>query len=207
MNLRDSTTSQDDDDDSQDRRRPDTVFEVTQPLVQPRAPRTGVLTRKVRDPDFLWMWRHPARILALGFGSGLITPAPGTWGTLAAWVSWLLLLHRAPLVLQAIVVVLAFAVGVWACNRTGRELGARDHSAIVWDEIAAFWLVLWLVPGTLLSQAFAFAVFRAFDILKPQPIRYFDARLKNGFGVMFDDTVAAFFTLLVFALYMRLFNG
>jgi phosphatidylglycerophosphatase A len=207
MTLRDSTTSHDDGDDDEDRRGPNSVFEVTQPLVQPRPPREGVLTRKIRDPEFGWMLRHPARIVAFGLGSGLVTPAPGTWGTLAAWVSWLLLLHKAPLAVQTVVIALAFGAGVWACHRTGKELGARDHSAIVWDEIVAFWIVLWLVPGTLLAQAFAFLIFRAFDILKPQPIRYFDARLKNGFGVMFDDILAAFFTLLVFAVYVRLFNG
>jgi phosphatidylglycerophosphatase A len=205
MHLPDSTTSHDDDDD--ERRGPDTVFEVTQPLERPRPPREGVLTRKIRDPEFGWMLRHPARIIALGAGSGLITPAPGTWGTLAAWVTWLLLLHKAPLGVQAAAIFIALAAGTWACHRTGKELGARDHSAIVWDEITAFWIVLWLVPGTLLSQAFAFLLFRLFDIFKPQPIRYFDARLKNGVGVMVDDLVAAFFTLLVFAVYVRLFNG
>jgi phosphatidylglycerophosphatase A len=109
--------------------------------------------------------------------------------------------------IQALAIVFAFAIGIWACQRTGREMGSRDHSAIVWDEIAAFWLVLWLVPGTLMAQAFAFALFRAFDILKPQPIKYFDARIKNGFGVMFDDVLAAFYTLMLFAIWMRLFGG
>jgi phosphatidylglycerophosphatase A len=56
-----------------------------------------------------------------------------------------------------------------------------------------------------MAQAFAFLLFRVFDILKPQPIRYFDARIKNGFGVMFDDVVAAFYTLMVFAIWMRIF--
>jgi phosphatidylglycerophosphatase A len=200
MNSQDSTTS----DDDEDRSGPNTVFQATQPLVPARPPK-GVLNRKIRDPEFGWMLRHPARVIALGFGAGLITPAPGTWGTLAGWVLWLVLLHKAPLGVQTLAILLALLIGIWACQRTGQEMGARDHSAIVWDEIAAFWLVLWLVPGTLMAQAFAFLLFRVFDILKPQPIRYFDARIKNGFGVMFDDVVAAFYTLMVFAIWMRIF--
>jgi phosphatidylglycerophosphatase A len=203
--LRDSSTSEYDDDE--DRVGPITTFEVTRPLEQPGPPRAGVLNRKLRDPGFRWMFGHPARVIAFGGGSGLITPAPGTWGTLAAWVMWMLALQRAPLWVQAVAIVLGFGLGVWACHHTGRELGARDHSAMVCDEIVAFWLVLWLVPSSLLAQAAAFVVFRAFDIFKPQPIRYFDARIKNGFGVMLDDLMAAFFTLLVFAVGMRIFHG
>jgi phosphatidylglycerophosphatase A len=205
--LRDIRTSQYDDDEDDEPIGRITSFEVTRPLEQPRAPREGVLNRKIRDPEFGWMLGHPARIIAFGAGSGLVTPAPGTWGTLAAWVVWQLALQRAPLWVQAVAIVLAVALGTWACQRTGRELGARDHGAIVCDEIAAFWIVLWLVPTSLLVQAAAFIVFRAFDIFKPQPIRYFDTHIKNGFGVMLDDLAAAFFTLLVFAIGTRIFHG
>ena len=77
---------------------------------------------------------------------------------------------------------------------------------MVWDEIVAFWIVLLLVPATLMTQAFAFVVFRMFDIVKPAPIAWFDRRFKNGFGVMWDDLIAAFYTLLVFALWTALFG-
>ena len=74
---------------------------------------------------------------------------------------------------------------------------------MVWDEMVAFWLVLWFTPDTLWAQAIAFGLFRLFDIVKPPPIRYFDARLKNGFGVMWDDIVAALYALLVLAVLQR----
>jgi len=150
-------------------------------------------------PGWRWVWQHPARWLAFGFGSGLIRPAPGTWGTLAAWLLWWALLARPglPDVAMAVVLTLAFVLGCWACGRTGQDLGAPDHGGMVWDEIVAFWLVLWLVPADVLTQALAFGLFRFFDIVKPPPIRQFDARCKNGVGVMADDLIAAGYTVLV----------
>lgn len=138
-------------------------------------------------------------MLAFGFGSGLLRPAPGTWGTLFGWLLWVVLLQGRPDLVVLGVLVIAFALGCRACERTGQALGAPDHGGMVWDEIVAFWLVLWLTPDTLVAQAVAFVLFRAFDIAKPQPVRYFDARLKGGFGVMWDDIVSAAYSLLVMA--------
>ena len=91
----------------------------------------------------------------------------------------------------------AFLLGVWACARAGRALGVADHGGIVWDEIVAYALVLLFTPPGWLWIALAFALFRLFDILKPWPIRFFDTRLKNGFGVMFDDLLAAVYAIAV----------
>jgi phosphatidylglycerophosphatase A len=90
------------------------------------------------------------------------------------------------------------------CGKAGRDLGVADHGGIVWDEVVAIWLVLALVPATPMSQLAAFLIFRFFDILKPPPIRHFDTRWKNGFGVMFDDLLAALYTLLLFAIWIRI---
>ena len=92
-------------------------------------------------------------------------------------------------------------------SQTGRALGVPDHGAIVWDEIVAFMLVLFFTPPGYVWQACAFLLFRLFDILKPPPIRYFDRKLKNGFGVMFDDMLAAFYTLLALAVARMLITG
>jgi phosphatidylglycerophosphatase A len=95
-----------------------------------------------------------------------------------------------------------FVIGVWACHRTGLDLGAPDHGSMVWDEIIAFWIVLALVmPAGWETQLVAFVVFRFFDMVKPPPIAYFDKHIKGGFGVMWDDIIAAFYTLLVFAIW------
>ena len=95
--------------------------------------------------------------------------------------------------------VALFWLGVWASAVTGRALGVADHGGMVWDETVAFLLVLFFVPATGYWQAFAFLAFRLFDIFKPPPIRYYDRVLKNGFGVMWDDLLAAGYTLLVIA--------
>lgn len=147
------------------------------------------------------MARSPARIIAFGFGSGLIRPAPGTWGTLAGWGAFVLLLEPLSLPLRLLAVGVAFALGIWACDRTGRDLGVADHGGMVWDEVAAIWLLLSLVPAGWMAQGAAFLLFRLFDIVKPPPIRQFDARLKNGFGVMLDDLLAALYVLLIFTLW------
>jgi len=159
------------------------------------------------SPNFAWMRVRLSRIVAFGLGSGLMRPAPGTWGTLLAWLLWQpLAVVLAPLH-QAVFLLAAFVLGVWACHRTGRDLGVPDHGGMVWDEMVAFWTVLWLIPGSAVAQAFGFLLFRLFDILKPPPIGYFDRKLKNGLGVMWDDLIAAFYTLLAFALYYRFMGG
>ena len=103
----------------------------------------------------------------------------------------------------AALIAISAVVGVWACGKTAHDLGVADHGAIVWDEVVAFWLVLLFVPAGLAAQFAAFVVFRFFDIVKPPPIRHYDAKLESGFGVMFDDLLAALYTLLLFALWYR----
>jgi phosphatidylglycerophosphatase A len=155
-------------------------------------------------PRLGFAFSHPAHIVAFGFGAGLAPFAPGTAGTLLAWaLGWALGgVHPAIVFSTA---VLCFVIGVWACELTGRHLGIADHSAMVWDEVAAFLLVLALVPRELAWQAAAFVAFRFFDIAKPPPIRHFERRFGGGFGVMFDDIVAAAYTLLALAAAKRIF--
>ena len=142
---------------------------------------------------------HPAHAIALGFGAGLSPFAPGTVGTLVAWpLGWYASSVMPPALLAAAMAPL-FVLGIWACALTGRHLGVADHRAMVWDEIVAFLLVLAIVPRTFAWQLAAFVLFRFFDIAKPPPIRALERRYHGGFGVMFDDLIAAGYTLLVLA--------
>jgi phosphatidylglycerophosphatase A len=150
------------------------------------------------------MWRQPAHIIALGAGAGLAPAAPGTVGTLLAFPLYWLLAAVSTSTMALILLGAAFLLGIWACGATGRALGVADHGAMVWDEIVAFAVVLVFTPSGWEWQLGAFLLFRFFDIVKPPPIRYFDRRLKNGFGVMFDDLLAAGYTLLVLAVGQRL---
>lgn len=154
-------------------------------------------------PSAAFVFSHPAHVIAFGFGAGLAPRAPGTAGTLAAWaLGWLLLQHYPPLAVLAATAPL-FLLGLWACGVTGRHLGVPDHGAMVWDEIVAFLAVLAVVPRGLAWQAAAFVLFRAFDIAKPPPIRTFERRWHGGLGVMFDDLLAAAYTLVVLAAFQR----
>ena len=150
-----------------------------------------------------FVFSHPAHAIAFGFGAGLAPRAPGTAGTLAAWAIGAAFLSQFPSAALLACTPVLFLVGIWACGVTGRDLGVPDHGAMVWDEIVAFLAVLALVPRELAWQAGAFVAFRAFDIAKPPPIRACERRWHGGFGVMFDDVLAAGYALLVLALAKR----
>lgn len=150
--------------------------------------------------------RKPHHWIAFGFGSGLAPKAPGTFGTLAAIPVYLLMAPLAwPYYLG--LVVLFTVIGIWACDRTARELGIKDPSAIVWDEFVGFFITMLVVPSALLTESHGwiwilagFLAFRLFDIWKPWPIRVIDARVEGGLGIMLDDILAgimAALTLLV----------
>lgn len=152
-------------------------------------------------PTPAFMLAHPAHFVAMGFGTGLSPFGPGTVGTLLAIPLYAVLLgYFTPLEVLALCVLL-FSIGVWACDRTGRDLGVDDHGCMTWDEIVAFLVVLTFIPPVLNWQASAFVLFRLFDILKPPPIRRLDQRIKGGIGAMLDDLCAAFYTLLVLAVF------
>ncbi|MCL2523642.1 MAG: phosphatidylglycerophosphatase A [Betaproteobacteria bacterium] len=151
-------------------------------------------------PNLRFLFAHPAHFLALGCGSGLAPKAPGTFGTLFAWGSFLLFRPYFSDFQLLLFFAAAYLAGIWLIDVTGRKLGDPDHGSIVWDEIVPFWLVLLLTPDDFYWQFGAFQIFRFFDIVKPQPARYFDQHVKNGFGVMADDLVAAGYTLLALEL-------
>jgi phosphatidylglycerophosphatase A len=145
----------------------------------------------------------PAGWLACGFGSGLAPVAQGTFGSLAAILPWLLL-RQCSLPLNLLVIVVGFAIGVWACDVSGRVLGVDDHRSLVWDEFIGQWIAL--LPALLApwwTVVLGFALFRLFDVWKPWPIRWLDRHLKGGLGVMIDDVIAGIFAAVVLWLVLR----
>ena len=168
-----------------------------------------------RRPSARFMRGHLAHWVALGFGSGLSRWAPGTVGTLWAWAAFVVADRWLTSAQWGWVIAAGLPLGWWACTRTAQHLGTADPGAIVWDEVLAFWLILWLImPTGLLGQALAFGLFRYFDAAKPGPVRWADRLYKlrpgqtigwrQGWGILFDDLVAALCTLLVIALWLRL---
>lgn len=139
---------------------------------------------------------HPAHLLGLGFGTGLAPKAPGTLGTVIGLpLFWLM--HAYAFNMQLLILLALFVLGIYVCGKTGLALGVSDHGGIVWDEIVAMMLVLTFTPLHWFWWLLAFALFRLFDIWKPFPIRQCDAQLKGGFGVMFDDFLAAIYAIIV----------
>ena len=138
----------------------------------------------------------------MGFGVGLIRLVPGTFGTLAAIpIYWALALVLPPLAIALLAIPLFF-VGVWACDRTGRDLGVEDHNAMVFDEIVAFLPLAAVSSASFVLQAIAFVLFRLFDIWKPFPIRELEKRVRGGLGVMLDDVAAAVYAYILFLLFV-----
>ncbi len=141
----------------------------------------------------------PVHLLAFGLGTGLSPVAPGTVGSvLGVLLAWLTL--GLPTGVQAGIGAALVLAGIWLCGESARRIGVHDHSGIVWDEIAAMYLVLFWLPFEALTWIAGFALFRLFDIWKPWPISDLDHRMKGGAGIMLDDLVAALYAAVLLAL-------
>jgi phosphatidylglycerophosphatase A len=176
---------------------------------------SGAPVAPIARPTARFLLAHPAHFIALGGGSGLSRLAPGTVGTLWGWVAFLVMQRWLSAGALGWVILASLPIGWWACTVTARHMRVADPGSIVWDEVVAFWIVLWLVtPAGLLAQCIAFGLFRYFDAAKPGPVAWADGLFKQretapgqqrwgaaGFGILFDDLVAAFCTLLVIALW------
>lgn len=137
----------------------------------------------------------PVHFLAFGFGSGLAPFAPGTFGTLMA-VPLYLLMSNLSLSLYLIITVVVCVIGVWICGRSSEKLGVHDHSGIVWDEFAGYFVTMIMAPAGWLWVIIGFALFRLFDIWKPWPISVLDKQVHGGLGIMVDDILAGIFAMI-----------
>lgn len=143
-------------------------------------------------------------MLASVFGAGYAPVASGTVGSFVTVVAiWLLPLT--PLRI-AVALVVAILVGIWAGSRVERVLGKKDPGVIVIDEVAGMLLSVILLPRTIPVLITAFLLFRLFDIWKPFPARESQA-LTGGVGVMVDDLIAGFYTLILIMGALTLFPG
>jgi phosphatidylglycerophosphatase A len=140
---------------------------------------------------------HPAGWIATGFGSGLAPRAPGTVGSLAALLPWWFLLQALSLPIYLGVLLLAFAIGVWATNWVIEQTHISDPGFVVWDEFVGLWIALLLAPPGWPWVLAGFALFRLFDIWKPWPVSWADRQLHGGLGVMLDDVLAGIYALLL----------
>ncbi|WP_293369060.1 phosphatidylglycerophosphatase A [Nevskia sp.] len=162
--------------------------------------RGGKSARNAWRPQASVIFASPVHLLAFGFGTGLVPKGPGTAGTLVGIPLFLAMMHLS-LPLFAMLTIALSVFGCWLCGESARRLGVHDYGGIVFDEIVGYVIAAspllptfalnrhGLVPGLIA----AFVLFRIFDIWKPWPISWLDARLQGGIGIMVDDLVAGLF--------------
>lgn len=142
-------------------------------------------------------FKSPSALLATWFGCGLMRPAPGTWGSLGALPFGIFFLVYGSSAVLTLAAIALFFIGIWA---TGQILsGSGDDSdpqIVVIDEVVGQWIAL--IPAALnpVSLLVALILFRAFDILKPWPVSYFDRKIPGAWGVMLDDVAAGILAAL-----------
>ncbi|MBM7038128.1 phosphatidylglycerophosphatase A [Vibrio ulleungensis] len=147
------------------------------------------------NPIALLSLKNPWHLLATGFGSGLSPIVPGTMGTLAS-IPLYLLLVQLPVSAYIVVLIVTFFIGIKICQVASDDMGVHDHGSIVWDEFVGMWLTMLIVPLLKLPAdewkwlIAGFVLFRFFDMVKPWPIGWLDARIHGGLGIMIDDIVA-----------------
>ncbi|TMO70411.1 phosphatidylglycerophosphatase A family protein [Pseudoalteromonas aurantia] len=139
--------------------------------------------------------KRPHQFFGLGFGLGLSPIAPGTVGTLAA-LPFIFITLSYPLWLQCVFAIVISIFGLWACGKTAEDVQVHDHPAIVWDEVAGFYITMLGAALSWQTLLAGFVLFRLFDIVKPGPIKLLDKRLKGGWGIMADDILAGIFSLI-----------
>lgn len=139
---------------------------------------------------------NPVHLLAFGFGAGLSSRAPGTMGTIVAVLLYLLMAEFLSLYAYLALIIVGFAIGIYLCGRTAKDLGVHDHGGIVWDEFVGYWITMFMVPVTWYWVLSGFILFRLFDILKPFPIGWLDKKVEGGMGIMLDDVLAGVYAAI-----------
>lgn len=149
-------------------------------------------------PKTRWAWT-----LATFFGAGLLTPGPGTYGSIAALLLWYAAAHAfhpsatALAIATAIAALIATLIGIPASTIVARESGREDPGFVVIDEVAGQLIALIAVAPDWKHAALSLLLFRLFDIWKPWPIRRLEA-LPGGIGIMLDDVAAGLLALITF---------
>jgi len=142
--------------------------------------------------------------LSSSAGLGYAPIASGTFGTLAGIPAYWLL-AKLPPTLWLLTVVALFFLSCWVAGEAGKIYGVVDDGRIVIDELIGYLVTIALLPFTWKAAILGFFLFRFFDILKPQPARYCDRQIKNGYGVVLDDVVAGLYAALFLRLFLHFF--
>ncbi|GMT47680.1 MAG: phosphatidylglycerophosphatase A [bacterium] len=131
--------------------------------------------------------------------------APGTAGSALACLIYIV--FRPDVLLLSIIIPVGFIAGVLVSDTTERLLNEKDSSHIVVDEFAGYLVSVFLIPFSMPNAILAFFLFRAFDIVKPTPIRQLERRIPGGLGIMIDDILAGVYANLVLRLILVISKG
>ena len=147
--------------------------------------------------------KNPFHLAATLGGIGMIPIAPGTFGSVAAWLIFVYLSHFISMINMIILTILLCILSIWICNQASKDLENKDHKSIVIDELVGMWIallpVLFIANSQFERTIYALAAlvfFRLFDIIKPFPISYFDKNYKNGFGIVIDDVISGLIAII-----------
>ena len=147
--------------------------------------------------------KDPFHFAATLGGIGMVPTAPGTFGSITAWIIFVYLSHFISMINMLILTITFFILSIWICSEASKDLENKDHKSIVIDELVGMWIALLPVLVIANSQfertVYALAaliLFRFFDILKPFPISYFDKNYKNGFGIVIDDVISGLIAII-----------
>lgn len=144
-----------------------------------------------------------ARLIASFFYTGFAPVAPGTFGSLAAFVFYFPLLYLNSRLIYIATVVVISGIGIWAAGRAEKDSRIVDPSFVVIDEVAGQLITLFLVPFSWINVVAAFLLFRILDIIKPFPGRRAE-HLPGGWGIMTDDIIAGVYGCLLIHLALYL---
>ena len=140
-------------------------------------------------------------LLSSWFGVGRLPLAPGTWGTLGAVPLALIISYFGPIpavISLAVIILLA----VWTSGISQKLLGKDDPPEVVIDEVAGYFVTIFLLPISWWSFILGFLLFRVFDIFKPFPIRMIHKKVRGGIGICLDDIVAGVYANVCIRLIM-----
>ena len=147
--------------------------------------------------------KDPFHFAATLGGIGMVPIAPGTFGSITAWIIFVYLSHFISMINMLILTILFFILSIWICSEASKDLENKDHKSIVIDELVGMWITL--LPVLIIANSqyertvyalAALILFRFFDILKPFPISYFDKNYKNGFGIVIDDVISGLIAII-----------
>lgn len=147
-----------------------------------------------------------AVFLATAGYCGYFPIAPGTVGSAAGLVVYLLVWWTHSPIVEVALIAAIFAAGTWAATRAERFFGGIDPGPVVIDEVLGMLITLAFIPAGWAAALTGFFLFRVFDVIKPYPANRLE-KFHGGFGIMADDAMAGVYANLALRALIWLMPG